>query len=68
MSVVKVIELIAKSEVSWENAVKDAVKEASKSVRNITSVYVKDFHCSVENGQVKGYKATVKLSFLVEDE
>lgn len=40
MAVVKVIELLAESENSWEDAVRQAVVEASKSVRGIRSVYV----------------------------
>ena len=51
MSVVKVIELIAESDQSWEAAAQTAVTEASKTVRNIKSVYVQDFQ-----GKVVGNK------------
>lgn len=42
MSIVKVIEVISQSEVSFDNVLKQAVAEASKTIRNINSVYVKD--------------------------
>ena len=67
MAVVKVIELLAQSEKSWEDAAKQAVKVASKSVRNIQSVYVKDFQAIVEDAEIVGYRVDVKVSFLVEE-
>ena len=42
MSVLKVVELMASSEKSWEDAVRNAVKTAKKTVKGIRSVYVKD--------------------------
>ena len=67
MAVVKVIELLAQSEKGWEDAAKQAVKVASKTVRNIQSVYVKDFQAIVEDGEIVGYRVDVKISFLVDD-
>ena len=67
MAVVKVIELLAQSEKSWEDAAKQAVKVASKSVRNIQSVYVKDFQAIVEDAEIVGYRVDVRVSFLVEE-
>lgn len=51
MAVVKVIELIASSEKSFDDAVNEAVKEASKTVRNIDSVWVKDMKVHVKDGK-----------------
>ena len=67
MAVVKVIELLAQSEKGWEDAAKQAVKVASKTVRNIQSVYVKDFQAIVEDGEIVGYRVDVKISFLVDE-
>jgi hypothetical protein len=66
MSVVKVLELIAKSDKSWEDAAQHGVEEAAKSVKNISHVYVKDFQCNVEDGKITEYKLNMKVSFLVE--
>jgi flavin-binding protein dodecin len=64
--VVKIIELLGISDESWEDAVKKAVSEASKTVRNITGVDVIKQTAEVENGEIKKYKANVKVAFLVE--
>ncbi|MFW5722318.1 MAG: dodecin family protein [Desulfohalobiaceae bacterium] len=66
MSLVKVIEVLAQSETSYEDAVQQAVTEASITVRNIKSVYVKEFQAVVENDKVTAYRVTAKISFLVE--
>ena len=52
MSIIKVIEVLAESSESWEAATKEAVAEASKTVHNIKSVYVKEFQAIVEGNQV----------------
>lgn len=67
MAVVKVIELIAKSTKSWEDAAEQGLSEAAKSVSNISHIYVKDFQCNVENNQVTEYKLNLKVSFLVDN-
>ncbi len=66
MSVVKVLELLAESEESWEDAARQAVAEAAKTVRGISSVYISELQATVENNQVKNYRANVKISFLLE--
>ena len=50
MAVLKVIEVLSNSDKSWEDATKKAVKHASKSVKNIRSVYVQDQSAIVKNG------------------
>jgi flavin-binding protein dodecin len=66
MAVVKVLELLAESEESWEDAARQAVAEATKTVRGISSVYVSEFQATVENDKIKNYRANVKLSFVLE--
>lgn len=66
MAVVKVIEVLAQSEKSWEDAVQVGVTEIGKTVRAIKSVYVKELQAVVENGAVVAYRATMKVSFAVE--
>jgi len=67
MSIVKVIEVIASSPNSFDEATKNAVAEAGKSVKNIESVYVKDMNANVENGNIVSYAVTAKVSFKVSN-
>jgi len=65
MSIVKVIEVIASSEKSFDDAVQNALAEASKSVKNIDSIYVKHFKAKVEDNRVVSYGVNAKISFKV---
>jgi len=65
MAVLKVIEVLANSDKSWEEATKNAVKHASKSVKNIRSVYIQDQSASVSNGEVTEFRVNVKITFEV---
>jgi flavin-binding protein dodecin len=67
MSVLKVIELLGNSTVSFEDAVNNVIKEASKTVKNIKSVYVKDMQVTVNNNQIKEYRVNTKVSFGIMD-
>lgn len=68
MSVLKVIEVLGNSTVSFEDAVKNVVKESSKTVKNIKSVYIKDMQVTVENNKVAQYRVTTKVTFGILDE
>ncbi|HEY9185984.1 MAG TPA: dodecin family protein [Salegentibacter sp.] len=65
MAIVKVIEIMATSEKSFEDATKNALKEAGKTVKNIKSIYVKDMNGKVENNEIVSYGVTTKVSFVV---
>lgn len=65
MSIVKVIEVIASSEKGFSDATQNALKEASKSIKNIKSVYVKEMNAKVENDQIVSYGVNAKISFEV---
>lgn len=67
MTVAKVIELVGESNVGWEDAVRNAIKDASKTVENITGVEVYNLTANVRDGQIQDYKANVKLAFGVMD-
>ncbi|MGN6059040.1 MAG: dodecin family protein, partial [Sphingomicrobium sp.] len=47
MSVVTVVELLAESDESWEDAARKAVEEATKTIRGVSSVYIKEFQATV---------------------
>ncbi len=68
MSIVKVIEVISTSSKGIDDAINNAVKEASKTVRNIDSVFVKDIKAHVKNGKVSTYGVICKISFRLDDE
>ncbi|MFD1094199.1 dodecin family protein [Salegentibacter chungangensis] len=65
MSVLKVIEVMARSEEGWEAAAAKAVKEASKTVKNIQSVYVKDQTAKVTGDKITEFIVNVKITFQV---
>ena len=64
--IVKVIELLSESSNSWEEAAQNVVTEASKTLRNIRSVYVKEFTAAVENDKVTSYRVDAKVTFEME--
>ncbi|ADV49394.1 dodecin domain-containing protein [Cellulophaga sp. E16_2] len=66
MAILKVIEVLANSEKSWEDATRKAVSQASKSVKNIRSVYVNEQSASVEDGDVKEFRVNVKITFEIK--
>ncbi len=66
MAVVKVIELVGTSHEGWEDAVKNVVKEASASLREITGVDVVKQTALVDKGNIIEYRATVHIAFIVE--
>ena len=64
--VVKVIELLSQSSKSWEDAAQGAVAEASKTIRNIRSIYIKEFTAEVEKGKISNYRINAHVSFDLE--
>jgi len=68
MSMLKVIEVLAESDKGFEDAAQNAVTQASQSVRNVKSVYIKDMNAAVENGHITSYRVNAKISFLLDDQ
>ena len=66
MSVLKVIEVLSNSKESWEDATKKAVKEASKTIKNIRSVYVNEQSAVVDGDSVKEFRVNLKITFEVK--
>ena len=66
MAVVKVIELLGESEQGWEDASRKVVQEATRTLRGVTSVYIKEFQATVENDKVKNFRGNAKVSFKLE--
>lgn len=63
MSIFKVIEVIATSENSWEEATRNAVKSASKTIKNIKSVYVKEQKAMVTGENITEFRVILKITF-----
>ncbi len=66
MSVIKVLELMACSDKSWEDAAAKAVAEAGRTVKNIRSIYIQDHSAVVHNNKITEYRIDAKVSFEVE--
>ncbi len=67
MAVVKVVEILAQSPNSWEDATKEALRVASQTIQGIQSVYIKEFQAVVENNQITAYRVDAKISFVVKE-
>ncbi len=66
MAVMKVIEILANSEKSWEDATKKAIKQASKSVKGIKSAFVQSQSVVVNNDEVTEFRVNLKVTFEVK--
>ena len=66
MTVLKTIEIMSESDKSWEDAVEKVVKEASKTVDDIKSVWVKDQTATVKDGKLDTYRVNCKVSFRIK--
>lgn len=64
MAVVKVLELVGESSSDWQDAVASAVREASKTVKNISGVEVANWTAQVKSGEIVEFKANVKVAFV----
>jgi len=64
--IVKVIEVLSESPRSWEEAAQNVVKEASKTLRNIRSIYVKEFSATVNGEKLTSYRVNAKVTFEME--
>ena len=67
MSVAKVTEIIASSPVSFDEAVKEGIKRAGKTLEHVRSAWVKDLKVVVEQGKVAEYRVTMKVSFILNE-
>jgi flavin-binding protein dodecin len=67
MPVIKIIELIGSSPQGWKEAVENAVKDASKTVKHIKGVHVKRCTAKIKDNKIVEYRANVKIAFIVEN-
>ena len=67
MPIVKVIEVIASSEKGIEDALQQAVTEASKTIHNIDSIFIKDIKAHVKDNKITTYGVICKISFRLDE-
>ncbi len=67
MAVARVTEITASSKVGFDDAVKEGVKRAAKTLRGITGLEVISLKAKVENGEVEEFRAQMKVTFVLED-
>jgi flavin-binding protein dodecin len=66
MSVAKVIEVISKSKISFEDAIEQGVSRTSETVKEVTGAWVKDQSVEVSNGKIVSYTVMLKITFVLK--
>ena len=66
MSVARVTEIIASSTKSFDDALEEGVKRATKTLENVTSVWVKDQSVDIKKDKITSYKVVLKVTFILK--
>jgi len=66
VSLAKVIEVIAESDKSWEDAAQNAVSEATETLRHVRHLYVKEMQAMVEDGRIVKYRLNANITFVLD--
>ena len=68
MTVAKVTEIKVSSTKSFDDAIKEGIARANKTLKNVKSAWVKDFEVTVDNkGQIAEYRILMKVTFVLTD-
>jgi len=67
MSVAKVSEISATSTVSFDDAVKQGLKRAGKTLDNVTGAWINEMKVDVESGEITNYRVNMKVTFVLTD-
>jgi flavin-binding protein dodecin len=67
MSVATVTEISAVSDRSFEDAVQQGIARATKTLRNVEGAWVKDQNVLIEDGNIKGYKVNLEITFMLDE-
>ncbi len=67
MPVARVTEMSATSDQSFEDAINQAIKRATSTLRNLEGAHVKDMNVMIENGNITGYKANLAITFVLDE-
>jgi len=66
MSVAKVIEITSNSPDSFEEAIRQGISRASKTLKNIQGAWIKEQQVSIEDGQITGYRVNMMVTFVLD--
>jgi flavin-binding protein dodecin len=66
MSVAKVIELTSSSSESFEDAIRQGIARASKTLKNIEGAWIKEQQLSIEGGRITGFRVNMMVTFVLE--
>lgn len=66
MAVARVTEIISGSKKSFEDAVKEGVKRATETLKNVEGAWVQDQKVIVKDGEIKEYRVNLKVTFVLE--
>ena len=66
MAMFKVIEVLAESGKSWEDAAQSAAKQASETLHDVKSIYIKNMEATIDNGKITSYRINAQISFRLE--
>lgn len=67
MSVARVIEISATSNQSFEDALKQGITRANKTLRNVKSAWVKEQRVNVDGGDITSYQVNIMVTFVLDD-
>lgn len=67
MSAVKIVKVLGTSEESWQDAAEEAYREASQTIDDISGIEVESWTAQVDGGEIDEYRATIEVSFPVQD-
>jgi len=68
MTMLKVVEVLAESPVGWEEAARQAVAEASRTLRDVRSIYIENLQAVVEDGKISAFRVNAKITFALEND
>ena len=67
MSIAKISEISATSTKSFEDAIQQGITRATRTLRNVTSAWIKEQHLRVENGRPSEYQVNMMVTFILDD-
>lgn len=67
MAVARISEVVGGSKKSWDDAVKQALTRANKTLRGLTGIEVTKMNAHIENGKITEYRAHIRITFVLED-
>ena len=67
MSIAKVSEISATSNVSFDDAIQQGIARANKTLRNVKSVWIKEQHVRVEKEKISEYQVNMAITFIIDD-